>query len=167
MLSGAFLESEVKDFSETVDDGEFAEEYGYSSDSDLEEDWDFESPAPPPGHPQPPQPEALYGEYKEHIRKGRVLKIQDVAFITYVFPKPNLFLSQLGAVSKLSCYICTQIQSHSHHSDPKKIGSREVPKLPGPKKERYPDRHRNRCTDWQTRLQTILPSQVLISDHTV
>ena len=74
----------MKDFTETVDDGEFAEDYGYSSDSDLEEDWDFESPALPNDQVQPYQQEALYGQYKEYVRMGKVIRIQDVAFITCV-----------------------------------------------------------------------------------
>ena len=93
MLSGPFIESEIKDLSETVDDGEFAEDYGYSSDSDLEEDWDFESPAPARGSSQPLRPGALYGEYKEHFRTGKVIKIRDVAFITCVFLVSILSLS--------------------------------------------------------------------------
>ena len=81
VLSGPFSESEIKGFSETVDDGEYAEDYGYSSDSDLEEDCDFESPVPP-ANLKRPQPRALYGEYQENARTGNVIKIQDVAFIT-------------------------------------------------------------------------------------
>ena len=81
VLSGPFSESEAKDFSEPIDEGEFAEDYGYSSDSDLEEDSDFGSPAPKP-RLKAVQPEALYGKYKEHIEMGKVIKIRDVAFIT-------------------------------------------------------------------------------------
>jgi hypothetical protein len=87
VLSGPFLESEIKDLSETADDGEFAEDYGYLSDSDLEEDWDFESPAPPDFPTRPRQQGATYCKYKEHVRMGRVIKIQDVAFVTCVHSK--------------------------------------------------------------------------------
>lgn len=87
VLSGPFSESEIKDFSDVVDNGEFAEDYGYSSDSDLEDDRDFESPAPPPCLSQPPKQDPLYGEYKEHVRTGKVIRIQDVAFITCVLSK--------------------------------------------------------------------------------
>ena len=115
MLSGPFLESEIKVFSETVDDGDFVEDYGYLSDSDLEEDWDFESPALLEPPPKPRQQETTYCKYKEHARMGRVIKIQDVAFITYVHPKSIPSLSQLATASKLSCFICTPIRSGSHH----------------------------------------------------
>ena len=95
MLSGPFSESEIKDFSEPIDDGEFAEDYGYSSDSDLEEDSDFESPAPRKRQSKPQlQSEGPYAEYKEHVRMGKVIKIRDVAFITYVYQKSILALSQ-------------------------------------------------------------------------
>src|ERR1700753_436060 len=40
VLSGTFAESELKDFSEPIDDDERAENYGYHSDSDLEDDED-------------------------------------------------------------------------------------------------------------------------------
>lgn len=88
VLSSAFSESELRDFSEPVDDGDLAEDYGYLSDSDLEEDWDFESPDPEDNRSQTRQKEATYGRYKEHIRMGKVIRIQDVAFITYVYPHP-------------------------------------------------------------------------------
>ena len=81
LLSSPFSESGAKDFSEPIDEGEFADDYGYSSDSDLEEDWDFESPAPKP-RLKPVQPKALYGKYKDHLKIGKVIKIRDVAFIT-------------------------------------------------------------------------------------
>ena len=40
MLSGTFAESKLKDFSEPIDQNEHAENYGYHSDSDLEDDED-------------------------------------------------------------------------------------------------------------------------------
>lgn len=74
-----------------MDDGEFAEDYGYLSDSDLEEEWDFESIVPQklPQQPslQPYKQEATYSQYKEHSQIGRVIKIQDLAFITCVRPR--------------------------------------------------------------------------------
>lgn len=156
VLSGKFAESETKDFSETVDDGEFAEDYSYTSDSDLEEDWDFASPPPPPGQSQPLQSEALYGEYKEHVRAGNVIRVRDVASITCVFPYSILLLSQPGKASKLSCYFYTLIPSSSLRLDPKRIESRGVLKLPGPKREKYQNRRPNRSTGWRTRLLTLL-----------
>ena len=146
VLSGKFSESEIKDFTETVDDGEFAEDYGYSSDSDLEEDWDFESPAPKANSKPQVQPEVLYGEYKQHVRMGNVINIRDVAFITCVFPESMLLISQLVKVFKLSCYIYIPIQSVSHRSDPRKTGSQGVLELPG-QQEKFLNRRQNRSTD--------------------
>ena len=103
MFSGEFSESGTQDFEEIIDDGEFAEDYGYSSDSDLEEDWDFETPAPPPAKRQPLQSAAIYGEYKENVRMGKVIRIRDVAFITYVGPESTLLLSRLVKASRHSC----------------------------------------------------------------
>jgi hypothetical protein len=81
VLSGSFSESVAKDFSEPIDEGEFAEDYGYASDSDLEEDWDFESPAPEPLL-KTAKPVALYGQYEEQVQMGKVIRIRDIAFIT-------------------------------------------------------------------------------------
>ena len=166
VLSGKYTESEIKDVTETVDDGEFLEDYGYSSDSDLEEDWDFGGPAPPPVKSQP-QPGALYGEYKELFRMGKVIRIRDVAYITCVFSKSILLPSQLVKASKRSCYIYTLIRSASPLSGPKKIGSQGVLKSPGPKKEKYKNHRPNQSIDWQTKLRTLLSSLVHIVDCSV
>ena len=91
MLFGVFAEAESKDFSEPLDDTKCAAEYGYYSDSDLEdEDSATEAPKPARGHPfdtfcfLPTDSESTpaRGEYKEHLEKGKVIKIQDMAFIT-------------------------------------------------------------------------------------
>ena len=103
VLFGTFAEADLKDFSEVTDDSESAEDYGYYSDSDLEEDDDHvvssgEQPkktAPLGGYPLDPFCSSLgdeksthtYGERKEPPEKGKVIKIQDVAFITYAFPE--------------------------------------------------------------------------------
>lgn len=158
VLSGAFSESEMKDFSEAVDDGEFAEDYGYSSDSDLEEDWDFRSPAPPEDWSKTRQREALYGQYKEHIRMGMVIRVQDVAFITYVHPLSNFLHSQRVKAFLLSCFIYTPIRSLSRRLDPKKIASQGVLRLLGNKREKYLDRRQNQSTGWRTRFQTLVMS---------
>ena len=83
VLFGTFAEAETRDLSET-DDKEFAEDYGYSSDSDLEEDGDFESldPVEPVQTTVPPHQHASYGQYEESAQEGKVIRIQDVAFIT-------------------------------------------------------------------------------------
>ena len=83
VLFGAFAEAETRDFSE-IDGDEFAEDYGYSSDSDLEEDGDFESPDAAGIQPASSlrQQEAPDGEYEENPQAGKVIRVQDVAFIT-------------------------------------------------------------------------------------
>jgi len=104
VLFGTFAEAEFKDFSEATDDSESAEDYGYYSDSDLEEDDDHvtnsgerlpKKTVPLRGHPFDPfcfslgddKSAQTYGERKERPEKRKVIKIQDVAFITYVFPE--------------------------------------------------------------------------------
>ena len=99
VLFGTFAEAESKDFSEPLDDDECAEDYGYYSDSDLEEDEDSASSKETPkqrgpicarGHPFDPfcfpladrKPAPICGEHKERLEKGKVIKIQDIAFIT-------------------------------------------------------------------------------------
>lgn len=79
---------------------EIAEGYGYYSDSDLEDDIDhhgahsveqFEnavSPNDPPlGHSSSSTVDdkslPTYGERRERNQQGKVIKVQDVAFITY------------------------------------------------------------------------------------
>lgn len=161
VLSGAFSESEIKDFSEDVDDGEFTEDYGYSSDSDLEEDWDFESPAPPNG-PSQPHPQTHRGQYKEHVRMGNVIRVRDVAFITCVYLTSIFSLSQRVKASKLSCFIYIPIQSNSHYLDLKKFASQAVLILPGHQREKYLNHRQNQSTGWQTRFLTIFPSLIAI-----
>ena len=98
MLSGTYLESEPKDFSEPIDEDEQAENYGYYSDSDLEDDDDAVNAAgkvskktnPPksnsldpfrlPAHDKKPAP--VYGEWSESPGKGPIIKIHDIALIT-------------------------------------------------------------------------------------
>ena len=84
VLFGTFAEAETKDFSEIDGDAEVAEDYGYSSDSDLEEDGDFERPSPVEAQTplSPHQQEAPYGQYEESPQAGKVIRVQDVAFIT-------------------------------------------------------------------------------------
>ena len=99
VLSGTFAESKLKDFSEPIDENEHAENYSYHSDSDLEDDEDAvtarkttKKVAPPGKHTPDPllfpanekTPAPTYGERKDPPGKGVVIKIHDVAFITYV-----------------------------------------------------------------------------------
>ena len=92
VLFGNFSESQSKDFEEVVDEEESAEDYGYLSDSDLEEDEDEKvsssKPLPKPNaHPSDPpvgpsQGKVVWEEYKERIGEGKVVKIPDTAFVT-------------------------------------------------------------------------------------
>ena len=95
VLFGNFAESQSKDFNEeAIDEGESAEDYGYFSDSDLEDDEDekvasFKQKAKSKGH-HPFDPFAVPGENKrlfcegheEYVGKGKVVKIPDMAFVT-------------------------------------------------------------------------------------
>ncbi|KAF9785363.1 hypothetical protein BJ322DRAFT_827251 [Thelephora terrestris] len=96
LLSGGFAESKSKDFSEPVDEDEQAEDYGYYSDSDLEDDIDdageaLEETTPlrggsyyhfclPTNSQKPVQTD---GEWEGPSGKGAVIKICDIAFITF------------------------------------------------------------------------------------
>ena len=95
VLFGTFAEAESKDFSERLDDNECAENYGYYSDSDLEEDEDsvrskktLKQKEPTRGHPFDPfcfpstDDKPIYGKHEERLEKGKVIKIQDMAFLT-------------------------------------------------------------------------------------
>ena len=79
MLFGNFTESQSRNFEEVIDEEEIAEDYGYSSDSDLEDDEDGKSaPAAVPGKSK----KALCEEHDDRVEKGKVVKIPDVAFVT-------------------------------------------------------------------------------------
>lgn len=98
MLFGQFGEAEPKDFSEPLDDDESADDYGYYSDSDLEEDEDCVSLTKSPKQNSLPtgsnlpdpfhfslsedKPAPTCGEYEGRPEKGKVIKIQDMAFVT-------------------------------------------------------------------------------------
>lgn len=93
MLFGDFVESRSKDFGDPVDEEEFAEDYGYLSDSDLEEDGEekVESSAkrksPSGVHPfdpfaTPTECRVASEVHLERIEKGKVVKIPDIAFVT-------------------------------------------------------------------------------------
>ena len=87
-------ESQPKDFSkEGIDDEASAEDYGYSSDSDLEEDEDEKTASvkrtsKPRVHLFDPfggkdeDKRTSCEEYQERIEKSKVVKIPDVAFVT-------------------------------------------------------------------------------------
>ena len=92
MLFGNFTESQPKDLEETIGDEGSAEDYGYLSDSDLEDDEDEVTsleqtskptvcPFDPFGAPREGR-KILCEEYEEHVKKGKVVKIPDIAFVT-------------------------------------------------------------------------------------
>ncbi|KAF9785419.1 hypothetical protein BJ322DRAFT_829074 [Thelephora terrestris] len=92
LLFGNFAESQSKDFKEAIDEEESADDYGYLSDSDLEDDEDekvsYKHTAK--SEIQPFDPFAVSGEdkvaredYEERIEKGKVVKIPDIAFVTF------------------------------------------------------------------------------------
>lgn len=91
VLFGNFSESQTKDFKEEVDEEESAKNYGYLSDSDLEEDEDdrpsFKYTGKSKGHsfdpfPAPGGENVVYEKNDEHVGKGKVVIIPDMAFIT-------------------------------------------------------------------------------------
>ena len=101
VLSGTFAEADSKDFLEALDNNETAEDYGYRSDSDLEDDSDhiahsatgpLGAAAPLKDHPldhpssstKDRKPLHAYGEFRERVQQGKVIKVQDIAFITHV-----------------------------------------------------------------------------------
>jgi len=93
VLFGNFAESQAKDFKEEIDDDESAEDYGYLSDSDLEDDEDervalFKHTTKSKPHPFDPlaisgeEKKIICEEHEEHVEKGKVVKIPDMAFVT-------------------------------------------------------------------------------------
>ena len=92
MLFGNFAESQSKDFKEAIDEEEYAEDYGYISDSDLEDDEDekvslkntAKSEVDRPFDPfvVPSEDKVACENYEERAEKGKVVKIPDIAFIT-------------------------------------------------------------------------------------
>lgn len=92
VLFGDFSESQSRDFEDPIDEEEHAEDYAYRSDSDLEDDEDervFSSnyTAESEVHPfdpfaTPSKVKTAFEEYHEHVGKGKVVKIPDMAFIT-------------------------------------------------------------------------------------
>jgi hypothetical protein len=82
---GDFVESQQKDFNDPIDEEGSAEDYGYLSDSDLEDDEDVKCArqAAVSGPPViPGSGDTAYENRKECIERGRVVKIPDVAFVT-------------------------------------------------------------------------------------
>lgn len=94
MLFGNFAESRSKDLRDPIDEEEFSEDYGYVSDSDLEDDEDETASSlkhAPKSETPPFDPLSTPGEEKigceghlEHIAKGKVVKVPDISFVTWV-----------------------------------------------------------------------------------
>jgi len=94
VLFGNFAESQPKEFSkEEIDDGESGEDYGYLSDSDLEDDEDervasFRNTNKPKVDPfdlfaiPGKDDRILSEEHEEHVEKGKIVKLPDMAFVT-------------------------------------------------------------------------------------
>ena len=79
VLFGNFAESQLKDFNEAVDEGDSAEDYGYYSDSDLEDDDDAKIPSvASPGEDK----KILCEAHEERTETGKIVKIPDMAFVT-------------------------------------------------------------------------------------
>ncbi|KAF9779143.1 hypothetical protein BJ322DRAFT_442637 [Thelephora terrestris] len=91
LLFGNFAESQSTDFKEAIDEKESAEDYGYLSDSDLEEDEIvslFEPVVKPDVHPPDPfetpgEDDVFCEERQECVEKGKVVKIPDIAYVTF------------------------------------------------------------------------------------
>ena len=90
----------MEDFSEIIDDSEPAEDYDYYDDSDLEEGADTEDSTT--------RSTSTYSEHKGPSKRGKVIKIGDVAFITYVFlgshPPTMSMVWQVPGLSALSIH---------------------------------------------------------------
>ena len=93
VLFGNFAESQSKDFEEAVDEEESAEDYGYLSDSDLEDDEDEEIASPKQkaklkAHSLDPftvhgeNKKIVCEEHEEQVDKGKIVKIPDMAYVT-------------------------------------------------------------------------------------
>ena len=97
MLFGDFAEARPRNFGEVIDEEDFAEDYGYSSDSDLEDEGDqlralqhtlaedatqsevqdsSDSPAISSGD------KTVCEDHEERVEQGKVVRIPDVAFVT-------------------------------------------------------------------------------------
>ena len=97
MLFGDFVEARSRNFGEVIDEEDFAEDYGYSSDSDLEDEEDrlralqhtpaedatqsevqdsSDSPAISSGDKK------VCEDHEERVEQGKVVRIPDVAFVT-------------------------------------------------------------------------------------
>ena len=90
MLFGDFAEARSRNFGEAIGEEEFAEDYGFSSDSDLEDEWDGAwAERPVKSKVDPIGPSAIPGGgriecegLEERVGTGKMVKIPDVAYVT-------------------------------------------------------------------------------------
>ena len=161
---GAFAEAESKNYSKSLDDDECAGNYGYHSDSDLEQDEDSSEETsrqtePIRGHPFDPfcfaptenESKPTYGEYTECLEKGKTVKIQDMAFVTYIISNPHYSASDGLTDSRHFCCISTPIRSSSRPTDRRTIASREVLRSFPSRRTRSLDHPQNQFIGSQTR----------------
>jgi len=127
VLFGNFAESQSKDFAkEAIDEEESAEYYGYLSDSDLEDDEDekvasFKRKDKSKGHPFDPfaipgeDERIICEEHGENIGKGKVVKIPDMAFVTWVrigsLSETLLMLLQVPSLFNVSLHGCDKVRT--------------------------------------------------------
>ena len=97
MLFGDFAEAQPRNFRGEIDEEDFAEDYGYSSDSDLEDEEDQlralqHTPAEDATKSEVQDPsdslvissgdKMVYEDHEERVEQGKVVRIPDVAFVT-------------------------------------------------------------------------------------
>ena len=97
MLFGDFTEARPRNFGGEIDEEDFAEDYGYSSDSDLEDEGDQlralqRTPSEDATQSEVQDPsdslaissgdKTVYEDHGERVERGKVVKIPDVAFVT-------------------------------------------------------------------------------------
>ena len=168
VLFGTFAEAESMDFSEPLDDTKCAANYGYYSDSDLEDE-DFANPkAPEParGHPFDPfcftsadnEPTPTCGEHKERLEKGKVIKIQDMALITQVFSNPLYGPSDDVVDSRRFYSTSTPVQSSLRPTDRRRIASQGGLRSLQCWRTQFLDHPQNQSTDSQIRFLPLLLS---------
>ena len=163
VLSGAYAESEQKDFSEPLDEDERAENYDYHSDSDLEDDEDAVNAARAPKEAIPLESDPVlastntkestlvHGEWNESLGKGTIIKIHDIAFITYASPKPYRHTVDSCPDFKPFCCTCILAISSLRLMDRRRIASHGVLTSSPARTFRYLGRHQNQSTDSRTR----------------
>ena len=142
VLSGTFAETELKDLSQPIDESDCAEDYGYCSDSDLEDDNDAV------------KGETLKKTVTESAGKGTVIKVQDIAFITCVFSDTYcliLLTSDDLEDFRHFYFIYTPVPSNLRHLDRRRTASQGVPKSFLCRRTRYLDHHQSRSIVSQTR----------------